>query len=181
MKIRLSQLRRIISEEVRKSLAEGLAAAALEMTPSEAEAFIASKDLGEIVEQDIIDSETGEIYVEAGKTYSDAYIHPQHSRKTPASNAGIYADDDDDEIMSDISRSKDVHAEFTAALEEFASNYEGFSKDVSDVDPQDAASDIGLNFFHSYPQWKEWARVLDLTKADIQSAAAEYAYEAMLK
>ena len=160
-------------------VSEGLEGAK-EMTGAEAEAFIASKDPNETVEQDVIDSETGEIYVEKGRTYGSSYLHPErHARKkAPASMGDL---DDDDEIMSDIGRSKDVHAELTSALEEFASGWEGFSADMSDVDPQSAAADAALSFFHMYPQWKDWAGSLGMSKADIQRAAADYAHDAMTK
>lgn len=160
-------------------VSEGFAEGAKEMTGAEAEAFIASRDPNETVEQDIIDSETGEIYVEKGRTYGSSYLHPErHARKkVPAA----MDDSDDDEIISDIGRSKEVHAELTSALEEFASGWEGFSDDMSDVDPQDAAADAALSFFHMYPQWKDWAGSLGMSKVDIQRAAADYAYEAMTK
>ena len=150
-----------------------------EMTGKAAAAFIASKDPNDTVEQDIIDSETGEIYAEKGRTYGSSYLHPERhaQKKAPA----VMDDSDDDEIMSDIGRSKEVHAELTSALEEFAAGWEGFSADMSDVDPQSAAADAALSFFHMYPQWKDWAGSLGMSKADIQRAAADYAYEAMTK
>lgn len=150
-----------------------------EMTGEEAAAFIAAKDPNDTAEQDIIDVDTGEVYVEKGQAYGSSYLHPN---KTPKKMSLRLSDDsDDDEIMSDIARSKDVHAELTSALEEFAAGWEGFSADISDVDPQSAAADAALSFFHMYPQWKDWAGSLGMSKADIQRAAADYAYEAMTK
>ena len=146
-----------------------------EMSHDDALAFIASKPAAETAQQDIVDAETGEIYIEAGKAYGDSYHHPEH--KLVPRHMPWLADDDAD---LDAAEESDPQAEFQAALEEFTANMKGMGLGDLDASPEDVASDLALNFFHDYPQWKEWTTALGMTKAEIQSAAAEAAYEALI-
>lgn len=145
-----------------------------EMTADEAAIFIASKDPSETVEQDVIDVDSGEIYAEKGKSYGASPLHPHRTKKRIKSRPSLHVDANDD--LDDTSESVDMHAEYSAALKEFAAHW-GENPVPDDTDPQDVASDAALSFFHMYPQWRTWAASLGLTKADIQSAAAEAVYE----
>lgn len=136
-----------------------------EMTGEEAAAFIASKDPNDTVEQDVIDSETGEIYAEKGRTYGDAYIHPQHSRKRPAS----------------VPYEDDVTDQFQYAVKEFSQNFLGMDLSELGVEPEDAVHDLAANFFYEYPQWEEWADELGMSKSEMNSAVAESIYEALME
>lgn len=141
-----------------------------EMTGEEAAAFIASKDPKEIVDQDIIDVDSGEIYAVKGKTYGSSYLHPNKTpRKMPLRLSDYFEDEDND---------VDVQGEFQAALQKFGEGWKDY--DASDMSPEEVAPDAALSFFHMYPQWKTWATALGMTKADVQSAAADAALEGML-
>jgi hypothetical protein len=143
-----------------------------EMTRDEASAFISSKDPSEVATADIVDLDTGELYVEVGQPYGSSWLHPQKA----ATKKKVVVNDLDDEPSG-----PDMQTEFEAALKEFADDWRDYDSGHPDIDPQDVVSDAALSFFHMYPQWKTCATALGMTKADVQSAAADHVYEAMSK
>jgi hypothetical protein len=149
-----------------------------EMSHDDAITFIASQPADETVPQDIMDPETGEIYIEAGKTYGDSYHHPDF-KASPKPSAFRDYDEDDEEHAED--EEQDPHDQFNDALKEFSKNFFDMGMNLEELgaSPEDAAHDLGANFFHDYPQWKKWANALGMSKAEVQSAAAEAAYEAL--
>jgi hypothetical protein len=137
---------------------------------------ISAMDGDSIADKDYIDEETGEIYLDKGKMAKSSSLHPQYEV-----NAKINMQQDDqwgeeeDLIHEEDYRSK-IQSEFDEAVREFVLET---SDNEEMVDPAGMAFDIAEGFFHKYSNWRVWASVLELTKADIHSAVAEAVYEAM--
>lgn len=74
-----------------------------------------------------------------------------------------------------------VHRKFNAATARFARNWRNFTKEISDTTPEDAASDAALGFFYDYPEWQEWAKVLDMSKDAVHGLVTDLVYDQMIK
>jgi hypothetical protein len=147
-----------------------------EMTAAAAKAFISSKDGTETSPDDIVDVDTGEIYLSAGEAYGSSDLHPDaDARLSAAAAARAKAwEEDEEELHSDGG----LQAEWEAALHDFAANY-GSDSGIPFEDAASAAMDLADNFFHEHPEWRTWASALEMTKADMKSAVAEAVHEAM--
>jgi hypothetical protein len=180
VKLRLGTLKRLLRE------------AYIEKPMSELEKTIAAMGPDDVAVDDYVDTETGEIYLEKGQKARTSSMHPQyvkdHQEKRKAQQAA-WAEEDARDAKEDEEWEASQHAErasaeaaWTAALSEYAGNWTDFEKEMGgeDVDLQSAAMDAAGGFFHYYPQWKQWAAKLDMKKEDIQSAVADFVYEAML-
>lgn len=67
------------------------------------------------------------------------------------------------------------------AIKEFIKPYTSFRQESPDTNPEDATPDLADNFFHEYPQWRDWARALDMSRSGMKGAIADYVYDAMMK
>jgi hypothetical protein len=86
-----------------------------------------------------------------------------------------------EEELEDPVEERDAHDEFEKAVEEFASQWKGDPITQSGVSPEDVAPDAAFGFFYAYPQWKDWARALQISKATMKSIVADSVYEMLLE
>jgi hypothetical protein len=173
------------------------------MSEDDAKQFILSQDGDEVTDVDIIDEETGEVYLKAGDDFCQSPWSPDHKLdkkradkdETYAERAGVWQDyfgpgsanydEEDDDYEADSwdryqkGREADRQAWY-AAVEEFAGQYTDFKQEVPDVSPEDAAGDVSDNFFLFYPDWQTWARSLEMNKQSMKEALVDYVYEAMI-
>lgn len=168
-----------------------------EMSATDAAQFISSQPGDTSSPSDIIDAETGEIYLTAGELYGSSDLHPDADVRYADFAAKSAAESDEEEKQwaaedaqwddQKQSESGSAREEYDAAVQDFASGFSNYagdygisSEDIADS-AQDVASDAALGFFHAYPEWDTWARKLHLSKQDIQSACAGEIAEVIAK
>lgn len=187
MKITTSALKRIIIEAVRSHERY--------MSRADAEELIASMDSDAVARYDIIDEESGEIYVNAGDSFGESQLSPYHkpkpskhirSRFKPADDI----DDDDESVTDMLAREEsEARAAWEAALREYADNWRGWAYEHAEEygldDPgaaaQDSASDAADGFFSQNDDWRDWARKLRLSRSEMKAAVGDYVYDAMME
>lgn len=163
---------------------------AFEAPKPELRKVIAAMDPDQVSDDDYIDNETGEVYLVKGALARKSVLHPQDKvdrrardierRRTRdielAAEEEAWRAEDDEWEATRAKASDDAEAAYQDACREYASFWVG---DEHSAEAQDVASDAAEGFFSYYPRWKEWAQRLGLSRADIQSAVADYVYEAM--
>lgn len=198
MRISIGSIRSVVSEAFSEERY---------MSEDEAQKFILDMDGDEVTQEDIIDEETGEIYLKAGDAFNVSPWNPDHRiDKRRAENDEGYAhrvgvwdeyhgEDDDywerldreEEEGRERKHAEDAQAEeaYHAAVTEWAEGMRGLWADYSyghpDLHPQDIAFDLADSFFHTHSEWKNWARVMRMTKQQFKESLADYAYDAMMK
>lgn len=178
MKLTESQLRRIIKEEAQRVLNESLMGD-MYMSADEAAEFISSMDPDEIAEHDIIDEDTGEVYINAGDDYRSSNLHPDNKAAEKESQ-------DQEDFFPDEDLYPEEHRDdLNTMIKEFAAQYTDYVEETSgddfSVSPEDAAPDLADNFFWEHPEWKDAARALGLTKQTVKEIVTDEIYDAMLK
>jgi len=81
MRLTVGMLRRIIKEEVARTLSENervMSSEPMEMSRAEAEEWLQNCDPEQVLDQDIFDPETGEIYAHAGEPCKNSWLHPDY-------------------------------------------------------------------------------------------------------
>jgi hypothetical protein len=141
-------------------------------------AIISRMDSDDIALNDYIDSETGEIMLAAGDKARTSRLHPQNKLDYIKAREERFSQFDDD----DDSESEYVEAQkaLDVAVKEFASNWTDIETQEMSSTPEEIAPDVSDNFFYDYPEWKQWARVLHMTRDDIKSYVQDIVYEAMV-
>lgn len=170
------------------------------MSQADAEDLIASADPDAVSKQDIVDEDDQWVYLEAGESFGEARLKPEpqqefdcdYCKDTGKDEAGGPCDvcGDWDEIVS--TRREKAESELRAAIEEYAKNYSnwagetGWSGDMDAVGdeemyaPDRVASDAASGFFAEHPNWREWTKVLEIPRTELQSWVADEVYEAMV-
>ncbi len=190
MKTSIRQLKRLISEALRD---EGNVVWG---TEEELDQAISHMDPDTVSEKDYTDSDTGEIHLLKGRAARTSRLHPQYAKDVEAKNAAREAalnaeeeqwerEDAEWQAELDAKLEKDreqARADFESAVKNFAESAKGYSADLTndDVTAADVAPDMAENFFYQYPDWKRWARFLDMDRTDMKSYVADMAYEAMI-
>lgn len=151
------------------------------VSEEEAEAFISSRDSDGISGEDIIDEDDGFVYLEMGQSFGEA--------KFKHTNA--FDDGDDDVVSGDDWREHDrkikeeAREAFTAAVQEFASDYANWGEENSiddenfEQEANGVAADAALNFFPMHSNWRLWCADLDMTKEDMREYITDMVYEAI--
>lgn len=182
IRIKHSMLRKLIKEAIAEEQF---------MSVDDAIDFISSKSASEVAPHDIVDEDSGEVYVEAGQTYGSSVLHPDFKAKLQQKQATKRAEyealEAEDERAS-ASESSDASEEFDSALTEFSDAWRGYNADIytmygddeGNTSPEAAAQDVADDFFGDYPQWKTWAQQLDMSREDIRSAVVDRVYDAMM-
>lgn len=151
-----------------------------EMSYDEFCEMVASRPGTDVFSNDVMDPNSGEVYAEKGQKFSEISCHPDYTYKRP-SWMGDASDDDVEDVEDDEDdedeMGNDSRQQYEAALEEFVSNVGGVGADFPDVDPQDIAVDLAQGFFHTYSDWKIWARDLDMSKSEMLSAVADFVHD----
>lgn len=199
MHISIRDLKRIVVEAVRKHERY--------VPGADAEEMIASADGDAIVPYDIIDEETGEVYLKAGDAYNESPFSPDHRvdrqraqrDEEYAKRVGLWDelhkpdedDDDEEDYFDKLDREeREAQEEWREACKEYATNWQGWAYEHveeygEDVDPdqaaQGSASDAADGFFHEYADWRRWARAMRMSRTDMKEAIADFVYDAMMK
>lgn len=190
----IGELRQLINETY-SNLCEAFEGDDLYLTQDDAIDMISNIDGDEVTDQNIIDEETFEVYLKAGQSFHESPWSPDHkldARKAEkdeeyANRAGagqsywskesLDEPEDDDEWATSQHNAADT---LNKLAKEYAENWTHFRAENSDLDPDAAAPDAAEGFFDQYPDWKEWARALGMSKFDVKSYVADEVYEAML-
>lgn len=168
------------------------------MSRDDAEKLIARMDMTAIAQHDIVDEESGEVYVTAGDPFSKSSLSPHYvARRTPSRYRHTSIEDDDiaddgSESLADmlVQAEEDVRSEWLEAAAEYAANWRGWAYDHveeydGDADPEQLAHGSALDaadgFFHEHDGWERWATTLGMSKSTMRQAIAEFVYEEMRK
>lgn len=177
------------------------------VTEADAEEMIVAADGDAVAPYDIIDEESGEVYLKAGDSYNESPFSPEHrvDRKRAerdeayAKRVGLWdelfkpdEDEDDEEDYFDMLAREEEEAqeEWREACKEYAANWRGWAYEHAeeygpDTDPdqaaQGSASDAADGFFHEYSDWRRWASRLKMTRSSMKEAVADFVYEAMME
>lgn len=162
MKIKLGEIRKIIREE-------------FEGTASQVRQRITAMDPNESSDQDYYDIDTGEVYLHRGERAGSSKLHPNYSK--PAKPKFSVADEEDVPETEQAPSSEDA---WTKAAQAYAESWADYDTTDSDDEAQGVAVDAALSFFPLHPEWKKWASDLGMTRAEMQTAMAEFIYEAMV-
>ena len=160
--VAINLLRKIIREE-------------FEGTTSQVRQRIATMDPNESSDQDYYDIDTGEVYLHRGERAGSSKLHPNYSK--PAKPKFSVADEEDVPETEQAPSSEDA---WTKAAQAYAESWADYDTTDSDDEAQGVAMDAALSFFPLHPEWKKWASDLGMTQAEMQTAMAEFIYEAMV-
>jgi hypothetical protein len=167
----------------------------VEKPTAELERIIAAMQPDEESQEDYVDIDTGEIVLEKGKKARTSPFHPQytidHQEHRKADAAAWVAQKaqwakEDEEWEAEKERSRnEAQVAFDAAIREYAGNWTDWRQSMGHeedygTDEQSVAMDAAAGFFHQFPEWKRWAVELGMKKEDIQSAVADFVYEAII-
>lgn len=174
------------------ALGEGTLREYVEMPLADLEKRIAAMGPDDVADDDYVDSDTGEIYLEKGHKARTSALHPEYVRDRAARAAADrearrledeqWAKEDAEwEAEQERSRQESQKA-FDAAVREYAGNWTDWRKSMGDeeVEEQSVAMDAADGFFYQFPDWKRWAAELGMRKADIKSMVADFVYEAII-
>lgn len=168
----LSLLKRVIREYVEKPMAE-------------LEPLIAALAPDDVADDDYVDSDSGEIYLEKDRKARTSQLHPQYVKdhqakrkaRSDAREQELAALDKEDEVDWEASQSS-ARSEFEMALQEYVGGW--ISADIDERDVPGVASDAADNFFYLYPEWNRWAALLNMNKRDIKEAIVDYIHDALV-
>ena len=164
-----------------------------EGTMEEIEAEIAEMNPNDYSDFDYVDTDTGEIYLSLGRAARSSEFHPQYEidlAQRRAENEERHREQyrlEDEEYKKEDEEWEDkkrtdfdlMEKEYKNAIRRFADDWTGYSLEETGVSAEDAASDAASSFFYQFPEWKNWARQLQITKQDIHSAVTDWVYHAM--
>jgi len=159
MKVKVKELRRIIREYV-------------ELSPDEAREKLSTLSPEDITDEDWVDADTGEIYLQPGDQYVKHPLHPDYS--TPARKLSS-SFEDSEEFSENSAQNK-----WNKAAQEYAESWTDYSGGEEDDELQGAAFDAAQGFFSLHPEWKSWSVELGMSKSDMMSAMSEFIYDAMI-
>lgn len=170
---------RTLKESVRDSLLREY----IEMDELEASRFIASKASSDIAADDIVDEETGEIYIEKGKPYGSSILHPDEAGRAEEYRAKRFSDldaEDDDGDFDPYDDGSNPQAELEALIRDFASTWEdsGILDDLGSS-ASDIAHDAAESFFWQNQDWKKLADAVGINKGDLYGWVADEVYSAL--
>ena len=170
MKIKLSQLRKIIKETVSVDM--------VEEPLEQLRKTISAMAPNDVAATEYVDSESGEIYLSKGDLARDSVLHPQwtEDRDELARLRKKWAEED---AAADYNEpEEDDSIQLASDVKEFASNWSSFEEESPDITPEDAASDAALGFFVDFPQWRNGSN--EMSRSDILSWVVDEVYEAMI-
>ena len=164
----------------------------VEMPLADLEQKIKAMGADDVAEDDYVDSDSGEIYLEKGLKARTSQLHPEYVRdmqvRMAADREARRLEDEqwakeDAEWEAEQDRAKqEAQTAFDAAVREYAGNWTDWRQSMGDEDTeeQSVAMDAAEGFFHQFPEWKRWAAELGMKKSDIQSMVADFVYEAII-
>ena len=160
-----------------------------EGTKEEIKAAISEMNPNDYSDFDYVDTDTGEIYLSQGRAARSSEFHPQYEIDLAYDRAKKDERDrlDDEEYKKEDEEWEDkkrtdfdlMEKEYKDAIRRFADDWMDYSLEETGVSAEDAASDAATSFFYQFPEWKNWARQLQITKQDIHSAVTDWVYHAM--
>lgn len=170
------------------------------MSEDEAREFIIARDGDSIAKHDIVDEDTGEVYIEEGQPYNTSPWNPDHrvnkrraeKDKQYGVRAGVpqYCDGCDrlekdcvcgQEPEEEWMTREEAQEAYFKAVREFAAGGEDFMADNPGLEPNESyALDMAENFFYMYPDWMKWAEALGEKKSWMKSYIADMIWERMV-
>lgn len=157
----INLLKKIIKEE-------------FEGTADQVRRRLAAMDPNESSDQDYYDIDTGEVYLHRGERAGSSALHPSYSKP---SKAKFFIDDED---VPETEQAPSSDDEWTKAAQAYAESWTDYDTEESGIEAQDVAMDAALGFFPLHPEWKKWAADLGMTRVEMQTAMADFIYEAMV-
>jgi hypothetical protein len=162
----------------------------IEGTEEELDQKISHMDPDTIADDDYMDIETGEILLSKGEAARKSRLHPQYDIDAAAAQAERYRLDDlereeweKEDAGYEVEQERKTQVarqEFDAAVANFAESSKSYLADNPDSDADGIAMDLASSFFDTYPQWRNWSTLLQMSKRDMQEYIASLAYEAMI-
>lgn len=124
----------------------------------------------DIADEDVVEDETGEVFLSAGDRYDRSELHPQYVRKNKnvLSDEEIEVIDSSSDMPDDEVSSETAFDELDAAMQEFAMNFEGDTQ----IEPGDIP-DCAQEFFANYPNWRAWATATGMSQREIKDAVSD--------
>lgn len=176
--------------ELKRTIREAISDDERYMSRDDAEKFIESQDPDDVAKFDVIDEDTGEVYIERGEPFHASWFHPvavalrqkDHDEKVAARDAekAQWAKEDEEWEDDQQRKRQELEAAWHHAIDEYASQWESFVQENPGTSPEDAAPDAAEGFFSQYPQWRDWSRALDMPRHHMKEAIVDYVYNAMM-
>jgi hypothetical protein len=159
---------------------------AIEAPEPELRRIIAAMDPDQVSDEDYIDSETGEVYLEKGDFARTSELHLQRKvdreEKRHARHTAWAAEEASEEDEWETRRTQehdDAEAAYDDAIKVFVSYWS--REDLGDQDDlQGVATDGADTFFYTFPEWRQWAKKLGMSRDDMRSHLADLIYEKLL-
>ena len=139
----------------------------------------------DVAEHDYINVDTGEVVLDKGKAARTSSLHPQFEKDWQAKRDAKRKQEDEEEARLDAEdaeyerRAKaqdyDVEAAFMDAVKEYAEGY-GADYDAGG-EPQDIAPDAAENFLLTHPEWRKFAWISKMNRADVKDLVADYVFQ----
>lgn len=108
---------------------------------------------------------------------------PRLSAEEDAAQQALDDKEEEEYQAQKSARAASAKAEYEAAIREFAGNWVDFRREAGDDydvnDGEAAALEAANDFFHHFPEWKQWAMALKMSKGEIRSTVADFVYEAI--
>ena len=177
MRIRVSSLRRLISEAIEEGF--------IQLPEDEMRQVISKMDPDQVATKEYVDADTGEVYLSPGEKARSSSLHPQgridrdeRAAAKKASDEARWAQEDAESAAYDAeqekaSRDDDQHAahcraQFDEALDEFVSNWE----DDPNLEPG-IEHDAAETFFDAYPEADDWGDAMGMSHESMLSAVMD--------
>ena len=180
MKISIRNLKNLLKEMIEKPLVE-------------LEPLIASMDPDDVADDDYVSSDTGEFHLEKGKKARTSPLHPEYKQDKAAKKAERDAEyarqqtewdaEDEEYEASKAAANTQLQASYEDAIREYAGNWVNFRREFEDAfeagEGETVAADAAEGFFANFPDWKQWAYGLRMSKEEMKSSVADFIYEAI--
>lgn len=159
---------------LRESLGDGLVWG----TEDELRNRIAQMEPDEIANNDYVDTETGEVYLDRGKPARSSHLHPQNKVDRGIRDAARKAEHEKEEAewATEDTWEAEQREAYDRAVREYVEEWRGFG---TEHDPEGTAPDAARDFFNAYPEWQQWSRSLRISKREMQETLQDLIASAM--
>lgn len=190
----MKKLIRISGKQLKSLINESI-----EMSEDELRKTISAMHADDVAIDDYVDIDTGEIVLEKDRPIRSSSMHPEYAKARKAEEdaekerfarqeAEYRAELEQEEQEYNDARARSYEESSTAleaAIREYSSywvdakrdmtyDYDGLPTDLADV-----STDAADGFFLQFPEWKKWAKDIDMTKDELRLYIAECIYEAV--
>jgi len=156
----------------------GLISEATFKTKQDLAQHIANARGSDITDEDLIDHETGEVFLAAGSRYDSSDLHPQYVRQSKnrfyLSDQEVESLSSSEDLPSDSFTSETAFEKLEDYVKEFILNFEG-DPDLTIAD----VPDIAESFFVSYEDWKELSVATGMSRREIKDFVSDMIVDAL--